>query len=243
MYLMSMAKCKATVFPEHQHCTEACILPCNCVPLIPTFVRSIPSFSCDSRWRMMLLCSSMAPRSVSEYSTSSSTSWSWLIAARGARIDKSCFAQNQESMSPDNHSKDHYTGTPSNLSQVTANHLKIGQVPNLQMICSDLIKWQGTRLVVQITATRVTYPIFSKMLTWNLLAPDLWTSSSDLKNDGVFIFLGLPLLMLSQNKNMDNYNHDFQMQLLIGCQQSCQPIRSHIRKSWLVSQDFILWKH
>ena len=29
-------------------------------------------------------------------------------------------------------------------------------------------------------------------------------------------------------------NHDFQMQLLIGCQQSCQPIRSHMRKSRLV---------
>ena len=35
-------------------------------------------------------------------------------------------------------------------------------------------------------------------------------------------------------------NHDFQMQLLIGCQQSCQPIRSHIRKSRLVNRDFIL---
>ena len=35
-------------------------------------------------------------------------------------------------------------------------------------------------------------------------------------------------------------NHNFQMRLLIGCQQSCQPIRSHIRKSRLVNHDFNL---
>ena len=50
---------------------------------------------------------------------------------------------------------------------------------------------------------------------------------------------GLALLTLSWDKNMDS-NHDFQMQLLIGCQQSCQPIRGHIRKSRLVNHDFIL---
>ena len=51
--------------------------------------------------------------------------------------------------------------------------------------------------------------------------------------------LGLSLLTLSWDKTWIN-NYDFQMQLLIGCQQSCQPIRSHIRISWLVNRDFIL---
>ena len=35
-------------------------------------------------------------------------------------------------------------------------------------------------------------------------------------------------------------NHDFQMQLPIGCQQSCQPIRSHIRQSRSINHNFIL---
>ena len=171
--------------------------------MIPTFVRSIPSFSCDSRWRMMLLCSSMAPRSVSEYSTSSSTSWSWLITVRGARIGKSCFHMVNRACRLATtarttllvHSLIHLKSLPLiwRSGTCTCNL----PVPNLQMICSYLIKWQGTRLVVQITATRVTCPIFSKMLTWNLLAPDPWTSCRDLKNDRVFIFLGLALLTLS----------------------------------------------
>ena len=53
------------------------------------------------------------------------------------------------------------------------------------------------------------------------------------------VFLGLTLLMLSLGKTWIT-NQDFQMQLLIGCQQSCQPIRSHIRKSRLINHNFIL---
>ena len=51
--------------------------------------------------------------------------------------------------------------------------------------------------------------------------------------------LGLALLTFSCDKTWIT-NHNFQMQLLISCQQSCQPIRNHIRKSWLVNHDFIL---
>lgn len=64
---------------------------CGSDPLISsTLVRSMPSLSWDNRCRMIDLCSSTAPRSVSVYSSLSSTSSSWLIlsvTAQMARIE------------------------------------------------------------------------------------------------------------------------------------------------------------
>ena len=48
------------------------------------------------------------------------------------------------------------------LSQVSATYLKMEHpmwMPDLQMRCSDLTIWQGTRMIALTMAPRVTYPI------------------------------------------------------------------------------------
>lgn len=47
----------------------------------PTLVRSMPSLSCDSRWRMMLRWSSRTPRSSSSLSSVSVTSSDGLMSS------------------------------------------------------------------------------------------------------------------------------------------------------------------
>ena len=72
-------------------------------------------------------------------------------------------------------------------------------------------------------------------------------ATGDLAMQGARTSAAMVLAWISWGEHYQHYpriktwitNGDFQMQLLIGCQQSCQPIKSHIRKSPLVNHNFI----
>ena len=54
------------------------------------------------------------------------------------------------------------------------------QVPDLQMSCRDLTLWQGTRMIVPVKATRVTYPIdatnYTLLYGYDMGQSATWTS-------------------------------------------------------------------